>query len=338
MRPQGTAEELERRRRRAVKLLREGLGVREVARMVGASPGPVTTWRQAYDRDGAAALKPRRHPGGVPKLSPDRVTVLLTLLARGAVAHGYANDLWTLDRVAKLIRKTFGVAVRPVRGVAAAAAAEVEQPEARAGRPRAGPGGRPAVPAGHLAPPQTRSAATGKPVVLIDESGFMLQPTVRRTWAPEGQAPVSRAWDRRDRWSVLSALTVSPARRRLGLRFDVWPCNVDPAAVLAMLRNLRKRHPRGFLLVLDRWSVHRSAVRQLLARGDGRIEVEWLPAYAPELNPVEQVWQRAKHVDLANFVPDRAEHLRREVEGSLVKTRAEQAILRSCFAYAKLKL
>ena len=113
MRPQGTAEELERRRRRAVKLLREGLGVREVARMVGASPGSVTTWRQAHDRDGAAALKPKPHPGGVPKLDDDQVTVLLALLARGATAHGYANDLWTLDRVAALIRTTFGVAYDP---------------------------------------------------------------------------------------------------------------------------------------------------------------------------------------------------------------------------------
>src|SRR4028119_840294 len=61
MRPQGTADELERRRRRAVKLLRGGLGVCEVARMVGASPGSVTTWREGYDRDGAAGPKARRH-------------------------------------------------------------------------------------------------------------------------------------------------------------------------------------------------------------------------------------------------------------------------------------
>ena len=166
----------------------------------------------------------------------------------------------------------------------------------------------------------------------------MLQPTVRRTWAPEGQTPISPAWDRHDRWSVLSALTVSPTRRRLGLLFDVWPCNISAGGVLAMLRNLRRRYPKGFILVLDRWSVHRSAVRQLSARGDGRVEVEWLPAYAPELNPVEQVWQRAKHVDLANFVPDQAEHLRLAAEASLVKTRGQQAILRSCFAHAKLKL
>lgn len=189
-----------------------------------------------------------------------------------------------------------------------------------------------------MAAAEKKSAATGKAIVLIDESGFMLRPTVRRTWAPAGQTPSSRAWDRHDRLSVLSALTVSPARRRLGLLFAVWPQDVDAAAVLAMLRNLRRRHPGGFLLVLDRWSAHRSAVRPFLARGDGRVGVEWLPAYAPELNPVEQVWQRTKHVDMANFVPEQAEHLRREVEASLVSTRGQQAILRSCFAYAKLKL
>ena len=104
---------MERRRRRAVKLLRDGLGVCEVARMVGASPGSVTTWRQAYDRDGATALRPKPHPGGTPKLSADQVTELLVLLARGPVAHGHANDLWTLDRVAALVRTTFGVSYDP---------------------------------------------------------------------------------------------------------------------------------------------------------------------------------------------------------------------------------
>jgi hypothetical protein len=109
-------------------------------------------------------------------------------------------------------------------------------------------------------------------------------------------------------------LPCRPGRRRLGLLFDIWPWNVDAAAVLAMLRNLHRPHPGGFLLVLDRWLVHRSTIRQLLARGDGRVEVEWLPAYAPAMNPVQQVWQRAKNVDLSNFVPKQAEHLRREFE------------------------
>ena len=113
MRPQGTAEELERRRRRAVALLREGRGVREVAEMVGASPGSVTTWRQAYERGGAAGLKAKPHPGTPPKLDAGQTAELLRLLGRGAVRHGYANDLWTLGRVAKLVWMEFGVRYDP---------------------------------------------------------------------------------------------------------------------------------------------------------------------------------------------------------------------------------
>ena len=81
--------------------------------MVGASPGSVTTWRQKYDRDGPDALAAKPHPGPAPRLDDDGVTILLTLLARGATAHGYANDLWTLGRVAALARKTFGMSYDP---------------------------------------------------------------------------------------------------------------------------------------------------------------------------------------------------------------------------------
>lgn len=81
--------------------------------MVGASPGSVTTWRQKHDRDGPAALASKPHPGPAPRLDDDQVAVLLVLLARGAVAHGYANDLWTLDRVAALVRNAFGVSYDP---------------------------------------------------------------------------------------------------------------------------------------------------------------------------------------------------------------------------------
>lgn len=165
----------------------------------------------------------------------------------------------------------------------------------------------------------------------------MLQPVRRSTWAPVGETPVHDAWDRRDRLSVLSALTLSPRRRHVGLFFDAWGHNIAAAEVLVMLRFLRRRFPQGYLLVLDRWQVHRSAVKQLLGR-TSKVDFEWLPAYAPDLNPVEQVWQRGKHVDLPNFVPDDAEHLRVEVEGSISGMAKEQAVLRSFFAWAGLKL
>jgi hypothetical protein len=56
--------------------------------------------------------------------------------------------------------------------------------------------------------------------------GFFLTPTVRRTLAPRGQRPVLDAWDRRDRWSAISCVTLSPVAGRPGLYFDLLDHNV----------------------------------------------------------------------------------------------------------------
>jgi transposase len=166
----------------------------------------------------------------------------------------------------------------------------------------------------------------------------MLQPTVRRTWAPRGQTPVQYSWDRRDRLSSISAVTVSPQRQRLGLYFDVLQHNVKTDDFERFIATLLRRLGRGITLVMDRYQVHRSAAKRLVARFGKRIRIEWLPAYAPDLNPDEQVWNRAKYTDLANFVPDDIEALGHALVASLRNTRSQQALLRSFFKHARLSL
>lgn len=166
----------------------------------------------------------------------------------------------------------------------------------------------------------------------------MLQPTVRRTWAPVGQTPIHYSWDRHDRLSAISAITVSPQRRRLGLYFDVLDHNVKADDFEWFVEQLLRKLQRPLILVVDRLRVHRSAAKRLRARHGKRVEVEWLPAYAPDLNPDEQVWNHTKHADLANFIPDDVLHLGRSVAKSLRKTRSQQSLLRSFFDYAGLPL
>ena len=166
----------------------------------------------------------------------------------------------------------------------------------------------------------------------------MLQPTVRRTWAPRGRTPILKCYDRRDRLSAISAVTVSPKRRRLGLYFDILDHNVKADDFEAFVEQLLRRLRRPIILVIDRYSAHRSAAKKLLARYPKRLSVEWLPAYAPELNPAEQVWNHTKYADLANFIPDDVLHLGQSVAESLRKTRGQQHLLRSFFKHAKLPL
>lgn len=166
----------------------------------------------------------------------------------------------------------------------------------------------------------------------------MLQPTVRRTWAPRGETPVLACWDRHDRLSAISALTVSPQRKRLGLYFDIVDHNIVTDDFVEFVARLLRRLGRRITLVLDRWQVHKSGVRELRRRFGHRVVVEWLPAYAPELNPVEQVWNHTKYADLANFIPDDVLHLGKSVAASLRETRTNQTLLKSFFKQPKLRL
>jgi len=109
MRPQGSPQELERRRRRAVALLEAGASVGEVARRVGCSHSSVILWRDRVKRRGLDALQARPAPGRPPKLEARQLKKLPGLLLRGATAWGYTTELWTTQRIASVIRREFGV-------------------------------------------------------------------------------------------------------------------------------------------------------------------------------------------------------------------------------------
>jgi transposase len=114
MRPTGTTMQLEVRRRVAVSLLEAGWGVRHVARHVKASPSSVRRWRAAAAQHPEAGLTTKPHPGGSPpKLHADQRQQLVDLFSQGARAHGYRPELWTLQRIAKLIEQHFGVTYCP---------------------------------------------------------------------------------------------------------------------------------------------------------------------------------------------------------------------------------
>lgn len=113
MRPYGSPKTLERRRRRAIALLEEGLSLSEVARRVQASVGSVYQWRQAWRTGGEAALAPKPVPGRPRQLTDAQRQQLLHLLLQGAKANGFPNELWTLRRIAAVLHVQFGVRYHP---------------------------------------------------------------------------------------------------------------------------------------------------------------------------------------------------------------------------------
>ena len=91
-------------------------------------------------------------------------------------------------------------------------------------------------------------------------------------------------------------------------------------------------------MVLDRWQVHKSGGCQFKQRFGCRVRVKSMLAYAPELNPAEQVGGHTNHADLANFVADDVLHLGQTVAQSFRDTRKHQSSLQSFFHHAGPKL
>jgi transposase len=114
MRPHGTQEELEKRRRRAIQLWKKGTkSLSAIARWLGASKSSVSRWFQAYHEKGTKGLKSKAVPGRPPKLLPEQKEKLAQLLLAGPLACGYRTDLWTLQRIAQVIQKNFGAQYHP---------------------------------------------------------------------------------------------------------------------------------------------------------------------------------------------------------------------------------
>jgi hypothetical protein len=173
--------------------------------------------------------------------------------------------------------------------------------------------------------------------VFIDQSGFLLNPLVRRSLAPKGQTPVLTVRGRhRQKVSVMAALSLSPRRGRLGLLFRTQPDGYfQTEHVVAFLRDLHYHFRGRIIVVWDGWKVHQAAANLVRSK---RLETVTLPGYAPELNPVEHVWNRLKWGDLANAAPADADELHRLLLPLLRQTARSPARLRSFWKGARLTL
>lgn len=109
MRPVGTSQQLEARRNRARQLLKKGYGTQAVADAVGVTVQTVRRWRKPRGKKSANA----RGPGRPSRLTEKQMTRLERELERGAFAHGYTGDFWTLERIGQLIWQLFGVRYGP---------------------------------------------------------------------------------------------------------------------------------------------------------------------------------------------------------------------------------
>lgn len=331
---------MEQRRRRAVEAVRQGERAADVARIMGVTQRSVNRWLQMAEHPDGLAAKPHRGPA--PRLSVAQQRKLERMLQQGAHAHGWSNQLWTTGRIAELIRRHFGVTLHHDhvgRFLRQRMQWSPQKPRRRARE-------RDEDAIEHwksvVFPEVARATRQrGAHLVFLDESGFMLTPTVRKTWAPQGQTPLLSCWDRRDRLSAISCITVSPRAGKLNFYFTLLPDNTNAQAedIVAFLRQLKKQLGGPFTVIWDGSPIHQKSliVRALLSSHPEIVE-ETLPGYAPELNPDEGVWGWSKYGRLANLAAKNTADLRQRIVKEFAQLRQNRHLLHSFIQETTLPL
>ena len=172
-------------------------------------------------------------------------------------------------------------------------------------------------------------------LILLDESGFLLTPNVKRTWAPRGKTPIHYHVFSREKISAISALAVSPQRKHLSLYTHLWRNDISTEEVIEFLKPLL-RHLRGNIIILwDRASIHKSKLIDAFLKKHPRVKIEEFPAYAPELNPAEYVWNQSDNA-LSNTSPEGLDELEEMLTASIRKTGGSQKLLWACIRASEL--
>lgn len=341
MRTKGSPDELEHRRRLAVQRYLEGYSADEIAGFLGISTRSVWRWLASLRDQGPEGLAARPVPGRPPKLSVTREKIVLRWLRGSPIEHGFATELWTARRLAQLIAEEFAIRFNPraLAGWLRDRGFTPQKPE-RVPRER-DPGSIAAWLASDWPRIKKKARRQGAHIALIDESGLMMAPLARRTWAPRGQTPsLAQAGGHRKKVSVAAALWLSPLRDHLGLYshtladgyFDSWYVT---AFLEAMLHDL----PGRFVVVWDGGPMHKGEpIRELEAHFADRLTLERLPPFAPVLNPVEALWGWLKYSRLNNFAPRDPAELDRRVVAELAAIRGDQVFLRNLFHASELPI
>ena len=187
---------------------------------------------------------------------------------------------------------------------------------------------------GALAGTKKNAKKQGRTIVFIDESGLSERPHRRRTWAPRGQTPVLQY---HFTWKTLSAMA---GITWWNFYFRLFSGTIRSPQVVEFLQHLLRHIPGRLLIVWDGLRQHRSRlVRDFVASQEGRIVLEFLPGYAPELNPNEFGWSYLKGGQhLANFCPDDIDELHATVLVAAADARSNQSLLRSFVRGTKLPI
>jgi transposase len=289
--PSAKLEARYEKRRAAVDAVRAGEPIPVVARVMGISRRALFLWLERYRHGGYEALREGHRSGRQRKVNAEVLRWLYEAITQSDPRqYQFPFCLWTLGIVRVLLKRRFSIALSK-SGVSRLLAHLGLSPQ------------RPIYKSYKRNPrkmkqyldktfPGLRALAhrTGAMIYFVDEAAVRSDAHRGTTWGKIGQTP--EVADSGDRFSLKLISAVSP---RGDMRFNCLEGRMNGARFVEFLKKLRADAGRPIIVIADNASYHGSGpVQRYVAESQGEVVVEHLPAYCPDLNPDEQVWNHAK--------------------------------------------
>ena len=285
-------------------------------------------WLRKVQDQGLEALAEKIAQGPEPKLSEkQRQQVKRWILGKDPRQYGFDFGLWSRRIVQALIAEKMGIdlGLTAVGRLLASLDLTPQKPLRRAYE-------RDPV-AVALWQKETypklrkRAKRLAAKIFFLDEAGFQSDPPQGRTYGLKGQTPVVRTSGQRQSLNVISAVNA---------RGEFWaasyPGKLNAEAFVAFLQNFIDSQPGKVFLVVDGHPAHKAnVVKAYLKSLQGRLELHFLPPYAPDLNPDEFVWSYMKNNGVSKKPLKKNESLRDRVENDLNKIKYDRDLVRSFF-------
>jgi hypothetical protein len=179
---------------------------------------------------------------------------------------------------------------------------------------------------------QKKARRRGAEIVFVDETGFSFRAKTGTTWAPRGQTPILRRVSKRREWSTVIGLTWSG---KIYKRHVAPP--IGATDMLVALQHFQRHISRPMIIIWDRLNAHRAVIVQDYVAAHPDIELEWLPPYAPYVNPEEGCHGNIKQ-HLRNAAPATTHDIRVQVDRGVARLRQRPDLLLGFFRHAGLSV
>ncbi len=323
-----TTEEQHLIRKLAVQRVFDGESAAEVTRSFGLGGKTIFTWLRVAREKGIDALAPKARSGRNRKLSPlEEQEVKHWVIGGDPRQHGFDFGLWTRQIIADLINDKFGIEMSQ-SGVGKLLRRLDLTPQ----KPlrRAYERDEKAVTEWvEKVYPRVKKIAkkTGAEIFWLDEASIRSDDPLQRTWGEKGKTPVVKTSGQRQSINAISALS-----NKGGFWYHVYNGKFTADKCIACFQQFLKNRKSRIILIVDGHPVHKSKrVMEYIESLEGRIEIVFLPPYAPDLNPDELVWNQMRNVGTSKKPLKKGESLMNRAILDLERIKRNKTLVRSFF-------